>query len=321
FTVSLGLGSMLPALLTAPLAGQLGGWRFGLGFWLVLPLSAVITWTVLRLARSVPEPGRSQTRADGQQKDQPPRRSVLASPKARYMAMFFGLQSANAYVQFGWLPQIYRDAGLDPVLAGIMLTIVTFGGLPGGFLAPQIIVRGIAPRAFLVSFGGSAVLGCLGLLFAPPTTPLVWGILFGYGGLPLPPGAAPRPTRARPHHLPNQGGLGHGGHLGIRAVLRLCSRRHRTPGRRWSARLERGLGGAAVVHDRHLRAHGDHRMALGRSGQCRRGGRPGSRAQWHRRGNVTHNGSSRTPSEEKRHPWTSTISAMTSKRYSSRKSR
>src|SRR5699024_11825608 len=49
-------------------------------------------------------------------------------------------------VQFGWLPQIYRDAGLDPVLAGIMLTIVTFGGLPGGFLAPQIIVRGIAPR-------------------------------------------------------------------------------------------------------------------------------------------------------------------------------
>src|SRR5699024_11515021 len=131
FTVSLGLGSMLPALLTAPLAGQSGGWRFGLGFWLVLPLSALITWTVLRLARSVPEPERPQTGPDGQQTQQPPRRSVLASPKARYMAMFFGLQSANAYVQFGWLPQIYRDAGLDPVLAGIMLTIVTFGGLPG----------------------------------------------------------------------------------------------------------------------------------------------------------------------------------------------
>src|SRR5699024_10344790 len=144
---------------------------------LVLPLSAVITWTVLRLARSVPEPGRSQTRSDGQQKDQPPRRSVLPSPKARYMAMFFGLQSANAYVQFRSLPQIYRDAGLDADLAGIMLTLVTLGGLPGGFLAPQIIVRGIAPRAFFVSFGVSAALGYLDLLFAPATTPVVWAIL------------------------------------------------------------------------------------------------------------------------------------------------
>src|SRR5699024_9670799 len=84
--------------------------------------------------------------------------------------------------------------GLDPVLAGIMLTIVTFGGLPGGFLAPQIIVRGIAPRAFLVSFGVSAVLGYLGLLFAPATTPVVWAILLGYGGLrsPCPPAITSR---------------------------------------------------------------------------------------------------------------------------------
>src|SRR5699024_3051346 len=130
-------------------------------------------------------------------KDQPPRRSVLASPKARYMAMFFGLQSANAYVQFGWLPQIYRDAGLDPVLAGIMLTIVTFGGLPGGFLAPQIIVRAIGPRACLCSFGVSCVLGYLGLLFGPATTPVVWAILLGYGGFAFPSARALITSRTR----------------------------------------------------------------------------------------------------------------------------
>src|SRR5699024_11889437 len=84
-----------------------------------------------------------------------------------------------------------------PVLAGIMLTIVTFGGLPGGFLAPQIIVRGIAPRAFLVSFGVSAVLGYLGLLFAPATTPVVWAILLGYGGFAFPPAPAPLTSRTR----------------------------------------------------------------------------------------------------------------------------
>src|SRR5699024_6590835 len=43
-----------------------------------------------------------------------------------------------------------------------------------------------APRAFLVSFGVRAVLGYLGLLFAPATTPVVWAILLGYGGFPFP---------------------------------------------------------------------------------------------------------------------------------------
>ncbi|UVI37067.1 CynX/NimT family MFS transporter [Brevibacterium spongiae] len=207
FTVSLGLGSMLPSLLTAPLADSFGGWRVGLGFWLLLPLSALITWAVLRTLKSVPilsgrgtsgpvtsGPG---TEPGAQRVEEPPRRPVFFSPKARYMAMFFGLQSANAYVQFGWVPQIYRDAGLDPFLAGIMLTIVTFGGLPGGFLAPQIIVRNIAPRAFLVSFGVSAVAGYTGLLLIPATTPWIWAILLGYGGFAFPAALALITSRTR----------------------------------------------------------------------------------------------------------------------------
>lgn len=197
FTVSLGLGSMLPSLLTAPLAEQFGGWRFGLGFWLVLPLSALVTWTVLRTLKSVPVLSGQAAEHGGQQEETPPRRAVFSSPKARYMAMFFGLQSANAYLQFGWLPQIYRDAGLDPFGAGIMLTIVTFGGLPGGFLAPQIIVRNIAPRAFLVSFGASAVASYTGLLLGPATVPWLWAILLGYGGFAFPAALALITSRTR----------------------------------------------------------------------------------------------------------------------------
>ncbi|WP_025778027.1 MFS transporter [Brevibacterium sp. VCM10] len=197
FTVSLGLGSMLPSLLTAPLAAQFGGWRVGLGFWMILPLSALITWTVLRILKSVPVLTGQAAEPGGQQAEAPPRRAVFTSPKARYMAMFFGLQSANAYLQFGWLPQIYRDAGLDPFLAGIMLTIVTFGGLPGGFLAPQIIVRNIAPRAFLVSFGASAVGGYTGLLLSPATVPWLWAALLGYGGFAFPAALALITSRTR----------------------------------------------------------------------------------------------------------------------------
>lgn len=67
-----------------------------------------------------------------------------------------------------------------------MLTVVTFGGIPGGFLAPQIVVRNILPRFFLVSFSVSAVGGYLGLLLMPTTVPVLWAILLGYGGFAFP---------------------------------------------------------------------------------------------------------------------------------------
>lgn len=183
FTVSLGLGAMFPALLTAPITNHFDNWRVGLGVWALVPVCALVTWIVLKLARSVPSLDQSEpdTHEAG-----PPRRHIWSSGKARYMAMFFGLQSGNAYVQFGWLPQIYRDAGIDPVLAGLMLTVVTLGGIPGGFLAPQIIMRNILPRFFLVTFSGSAVCGYLGLFLFPTTVPALWAALLAYGGFAFP---------------------------------------------------------------------------------------------------------------------------------------
>ena len=183
FTVSLGLGAMFPALLTAPITGHFDNWRVGLGIWALVPICGLVTWIILKLVHSVPSLAEP---TNGTHEAAPPRRHIFTSSKARYMAMFFGLQSVNAYVQFGWLPQVYRDAGLDPVLAGLMLTVVTLGGIPGGFLGPQIIMRSIAPRVFLVSFSVSAVFGYLGLLLAPTTLPLLWAILLAYGGFAFP---------------------------------------------------------------------------------------------------------------------------------------
>lgn len=194
FTVSLGLGAMFPAFLTAPLAEHFDDWRVGLGAWVLVPLAALAAWIVLRAAGSVPvlpRPSRDPQQAPA------PRRHIHSTAKAKYMAMFFGLQSVNAYVQFGWLPQIYRDAGLDPVAAGVMLTIVTLGGLPGGFLAPQIIMRGLAPRFFLVSFSVSAVAGYLGLLLAPASAPVLWAVLLSYGGFAFPAALALITSRTR----------------------------------------------------------------------------------------------------------------------------
>ncbi|MDN6123086.1 MAG: hypothetical protein L0I80_04340 [Brevibacterium sp.] len=63
---------------------------------------------------------------------------------------------------------------------------MTLGGIPGGFLAPQIVMRSILPRFFLVSFSVSAVGGYLGLLLMPAAMPLLWAILLGYGGFAFP---------------------------------------------------------------------------------------------------------------------------------------
>ena len=78
-----------------------------------------------------------------------------------------------------------------------MLTIVTLGGLPGGFLAPQIIMRGLAPRFFLVSFSVSAVAGYLGLLLAPASAPVLWAVLLSYGGFAFPAALALITSRTR----------------------------------------------------------------------------------------------------------------------------
>lgn len=183
FTVSLGLGATLPSLLTAPLTAQAGTWRVGLGFWAVIPVTALVAWLVLRAAGSVPRlAGPPAPEAGGTRV----RKRIVASPKARWMALFFGFQSVNAYVQFGWLPQIYRDGGLDAVTAGIMIGIVAFSGIPGGFLAPQIIVRDIYPRAFIISFAAASTAGYTGLLISPAAAPVLWAVLLAYGGFAFP---------------------------------------------------------------------------------------------------------------------------------------
>ncbi|WP_245940799.1 MULTISPECIES: MFS transporter [Brevibacterium] len=194
FTVSLGLGAMFPSLFTAPLAQDFSTWRVGLGAWALIPVAGLVVWIVLRAAHSVPVVGASATSAP---ESQAPRRHIFTSSKARFMAMFFGLQSVNAYVQFGWLPQIYRDAGLDPVLAGVMMTIVTFGGIPGGFIAPQIIARGILPRTIVASFAVAGVLGYLGLLAMPATLPALWAALLSYAGFAFPAALALITARTR----------------------------------------------------------------------------------------------------------------------------
>jgi len=189
YTVGLTGGSALAAALTAPVAEAAGGWRAGIGLWggtmgLALPLWV---WLAVREGR-VPPPERGAGGA--------PRR-IASSPTALAMAALFGVQSMQAYVQYGWLPQIYRDAGVAPSTAGVLLALLSAIGIAGALLMPTVIARSRTLSPWMLGFGIMMALGYVGLLLAPATLPWLWALLLGLAGWAFPTSIALLTARTR----------------------------------------------------------------------------------------------------------------------------
>ena len=53
------------------------------------------------------------------------------------MALFFGLQSLQAYSIFGWFAQLWRDHGYRRGQAGALVGIVAAMSIPLSLLLPQ----------------------------------------------------------------------------------------------------------------------------------------------------------------------------------------
>ncbi|HJV13429.1 MAG TPA: MFS transporter [Propionibacteriaceae bacterium] len=168
YSLALGMGVALASLLSVPLATMTGSWRWSLGVWIITALIAAVPW--LRLATE-PGPNRSSTKAAI-------RIGYVARTRVGWiLALFFGIQSIQAYAIFGWLPTIYIDAGLDPASAGLMLTITTGLGLPLAFWVPHHIVTSQRPQLLVAVMPTCGLIGFLGLLIAPTTLPWLWATL------------------------------------------------------------------------------------------------------------------------------------------------
>lgn len=170
-------GIAAPAALAVPLGSASGlGWRGGLGVWAVLAAAALVGWIVL---------GRSATQS-------PPAASraarATASDRRRpvALALFFAAQSLVAFAVMGWLPQVYRDAGLASGTASVLLAVTVVPALPAALLLPVAVRRGYG--AWLVGGVGLAqVAGLAGLALAPAGAPWVWAVLLttAHWGFPL----------------------------------------------------------------------------------------------------------------------------------------
>ncbi|MET7746443.1 MFS transporter [Streptomyces sp. NPDC005385] len=182
YSMALNLGASSAAAVTVPLAEAFGGdWRVGLGAWAAVALAAVPPW--LALAR---RPADNSTDPETRSVPSSAGLRMTRSPTAWALAAYFGLQATAAYVVIGWLPQIFRDAGLSAERAGLLFAVTSVLGVPLSFLLAAVAGRLRHQSAVAVTVGLFGIAGYAGLWAAPATAPLLWAVLLGVANCSFP---------------------------------------------------------------------------------------------------------------------------------------
>ncbi|MCE1177933.1 MAG: MFS transporter [Micrococcales bacterium] len=191
YSTGLTVGGSLGALLAAPLAVRLtDGWRSSLAVWGLVALVAVVPWALITL-RERRDPGDHATPIEA------PSGRLSSSPTAVALTALFGIQSMNAYVQFGWLPQVLRDAGISTVQSGVLLSFIAALGIIGGLVMPSVIARHHDISPVMWAFGALLIAGYLGILLAPAAAPWLWCLCLGVSGFAFPTAIALIAARTR----------------------------------------------------------------------------------------------------------------------------
>jgi CP family cyanate transporter-like MFS transporter len=177
YTTVLATGLALASTFTVPAAEALGSWRWGLGVWALAAVVAVVPWVGL-LGHDVRGETRPHTIT---------MRQVAGTRLGRLMAVAFGLQSLQAYAVFGWVAQVYRDAGYSATEAGLLLGLLTAIGIPVSLLIPALAARRPSQVWLMLSLLACLPVGLLGLAFSPTSAPWLWAVLIGLsqGTFPL----------------------------------------------------------------------------------------------------------------------------------------
>lgn len=169
YTTALAIGLTSASVLTVPLSDRLGSWRWGLLAWAGTAALAAVPWVVL-------------ARRDRSLEAQPRGISLGAVARTRLgwsLALFFGLQSLQAYSVFGWVAQVYRDAGFSATKAGLLLGVVTAVGIPLSLWLPTWAARMRTQTRLLVILNLCAPVGYVGLLLAPVGGAWLWALFLG----------------------------------------------------------------------------------------------------------------------------------------------
>jgi CP family cyanate transporter-like MFS transporter len=177
YTTVLSTGLTAALVLTVPISDAFGGWRAGLGTWAGLALVAVVPWLPLAVRDRPAE--RGDRRAVG----------FLDVARTRLgwaMALFFGLQSLQAYAVFGWFATLWRDSGYSPTTAGVLVGLLAAVAIPFSLWLPAALGRSSDPRPMLVAVIGCYPVGYLLLILAPHALAVPAAVLVGIGTVTFP---------------------------------------------------------------------------------------------------------------------------------------
>jgi CP family cyanate transporter-like MFS transporter len=178
YSTSMAIGLTLGSVTTVPFSRHAGeiDWRRGLLVWALTALVAVLPWLAL-------------VRHDRKERAQQRRFGIGDVARTRLgwaMAIFFGLQSLQAYSIFGWFAKLYRDAGFDADTAGLLLGVITGISIPLSFVIPSLTARVRDQRMLLTLIMAFYPIGYLGLWLAPVGGAWVWAVAVGVGACTFP---------------------------------------------------------------------------------------------------------------------------------------
>ncbi|GGD90444.1 MFS transporter [Microbacterium murale] len=212
YTTAMALSTFVPPLVAVPVADATG-WRFSLAMWGVFALAGSIPWILMLLrgrtegapvpAAREERPARETSTSDADAPEPatlvtgpiavaPANSRVFARlvrlPLAWAIAVVFGTSSTMAYVSFAWLPTILIDrTGVSASVAGLLLSLFAFMGLPASLVVPVLVVRFQATRPLFLVAVVCGVLGLAGLIMLPSAALVgLWVALFGIVGVLFP---------------------------------------------------------------------------------------------------------------------------------------
>ncbi|MGH3412078.1 MAG: CynX/NimT family MFS transporter [Marmoricola sp.] len=178
YSMALATGLTAASVLTVPVAQAGGGmhWRRGLLVWALTAAVAALPWLGL-------------LRHDRHERARHHRFGAADVARTRLgwaMALFFGLQSLQAYSVFGWFAELYREAGFSAHTAGLLLGVITAVSIPFSWVVPNLAARVPDPRWLLSALMACYPVGYVGLLLAPAAGAWVWAVLVGLGACTFP---------------------------------------------------------------------------------------------------------------------------------------
>lgn len=191
YTAMLGASGAIGPLSALFFSGS-SAWRWTLGVWVVPVIVQTIVWAIVlsKTKRDIPStgvmPDPDELAEASPTENSNPGGSLLKSPTAIAMLLFFGIQSSGAYAQMGWLPAILVEDGVRESTASIALALLGGFNVIGGVLMPWLLSRLNSVVPLPIILGAITTTGWLGVMFAPTAAPLLWASLLGIGGMCFP---------------------------------------------------------------------------------------------------------------------------------------